>query len=179
MLCCLLAGVLAFVGMKGHRRPRTAAPRRMPLGRGLRLAGFGLFSGALAFEVVATVVAGSGGITTVRPGVVLLAASAFTLGGALLARYGGVPNCRRAWAVFTLGASAGSALAELIDLHALALHRGPDLMASLALHGLAIVPGILASRLLMQMGEAGPRKMPVGAVRRGPLLDKSGAAGNS
>ena len=115
-------------------------------------AGFGLCCGVVAFEVAAAVAAGAGGLSTIRPGFLLLATLGVTLIGAFFAWAKGTPTCRRAWALFAMGVSAGSAVAELLDLHVLALHRGPNVAASIVLHGLAVLPGLLAGRLLLQIG---------------------------
>jgi hypothetical protein len=179
MLCCLLASLLAFAGVKGRRQPAAMSGRsgdRIPPRRVARLVGFGWCCGVLAFEFMAAVAAGTGGLTTTRPELLLLASSAVTAAGLLLARGGGTPHCRRGWALFAMSASAGAALTELADLHLLALHRGPDFLASIALHGLAVVPGIIAGRLLMQLGRQAP---PIPARRSGPVLGTRPAAPTS
>jgi hypothetical protein len=153
MLCCLLAALLALVGVKGHRQQIGSSARelrytRHPVSR----TGFGVCCGIIAFEVAAAVAGAAGGLRTTHPAVIVLLATAVTLAGVLFARAHGTPTCRRAWALWGLGASAGSGLTELLDLHVLALHAGPDLAASVVLHGLALVLGVMAGRLLLLVG---------------------------
>jgi hypothetical protein len=155
MLCCVLAAVLTLMGFNGHHRQITSSAREISYTRhAISRTAFGMCCGVIAFEVVAAVAAALGGLTTLRPELVLLGATAVTALGAGSAMAHGTPTCRRAWALWALGASAGSALAELVDLHLLALHHGPNGAATIVLHGLAVVPGIVAGRLILQLGRA-------------------------
>jgi hypothetical protein len=145
MLCCLLAGLLAFAGVKGQGSHRAGAAR---------LVGFGACCGVLAFEAAAAIASTAGTLRTNRPELLLAGAAVVTGLGLALSRRGGVPKGQRAWALFALSASGGSALTELADLHLLRLHTGPELVASIGLHGLAVVAGLAATALLYRGGPA-------------------------
>ncbi|HEX3426421.1 MAG TPA: hypothetical protein VHT30_09835 [Acidimicrobiales bacterium] len=171
MLCCVLAGLLALAGFRGRRDPpgtkigETPEPTtvwaflrsKLPgtARRPGRVAGFGLFGGALGFEVVAVLATWWHGLDTRRPELMLAATAAFTVLGVAFALAGGAPTCRRAWALFALSFSAGSAVMELLDLHLLRVHTGEDVVATVALHGLAVLGGVVGGRLLLSVNASG------------------------
>lgn len=181
MLCCLLAGILALAGVRFRRRQGDPRERRAGglgpatwtgdggSGRtcgdhtGIRDAehrltrvGLGLLCGGLGFEVVAELAGSIGGLSTRRPLLLYAGALLMTLLGVWCAHRGAVPANRQAWALFTLSASGGAVLAELADLHLLRLHTGPDLAASIGLHGLAVLLGLVSARLLFLAGGVVP-----------------------
>jgi hypothetical protein len=108
-----------------------------------------------------------GGLDTRRPELVLLLATVVTALGAIFALAGGAPTCRRAWALFALSASGGSAVWELIDLHLLRLHTGEDVAATIALHGLAVVGGLIGGQILLSVN-SGKQFTPARLRRAAP-----------
>jgi hypothetical protein len=171
MLCCVLAGLLAFAGVKGRRQSSGTDARhcdatagggwlatmrsnfRASAQRPGRVAAFGACCGVLGFQVVAVLCTWSGGLVTRRPQLLLVGTIVFTLLGTFFALGGGAPKGRRAWALFALSASAGSALVELADLHLLKIHTKEDVIATIALHGLAVVGGLVGGQLLLSGGD--------------------------
>jgi hypothetical protein len=121
--------------------------------RPARVAAFGACCGILGFQVVAVGCTWAGALHTRRPSLLFAGTLAFTVVGAAFALRGGAPKGRRAWALFALSASAGSALIELADLHLLRIHSGEDVIATIALHGLAVVGGLVGGQLLLAGGE--------------------------
>lgn len=170
MFCCLFAGVLAFAGVKSRRSGRAAAG----------LAALGACCGALTFEVAASLFDAAGGMRTARSGLLLAGTVTVTAAGVALVRGLGIPTGRRAWALFGLAFSGGSAVAELLDLHLFRIHLGPGLAATVVLHGLSVVAGLAAAQLLLTSNRreraAAPRRSAASPARAASVAATVGAA---
>src|ERR1700722_14253767 len=117
MLCCVLASLLAFAGVRGRRQTAGAGARscdaesagggfagwfatlqskfRASAQRPARVAAFGACCGVLGFQVVAVLCTWSGALHTRRPELLLAGTMAFTLIGTAYALSGGAPKGRR------------------------------------------------------------------------------------